>query len=76
MGVANFEENKDRYFSNADEMIRWIDQPSIVPFIERVPDEKKESFRKEVIQLMVEKTEQKDGRCFETFRRINVTAVK
>ena len=74
--VEIIEENKDRYFSNADEMIRWIDQPSIVPFIERVPDEKKESFRKEVIQLMVEKTEQKDGRCFETFRRINVTAVK
>lgn len=74
--VEIIEENKDRYFSDADEMIRWIDQPSIVPFIERVPDEKKESFRKEVIQLMVEKTEQKDGSCFETFRRINVTAVK
>ena len=27
-----WEENADRYFSNEEEMIRWIDQPSIVPF--------------------------------------------
>ncbi len=70
------EENKDRYFSDTDEMIKWIDQPSIVPFIKCIPDNMKESFRREVIQLMVEKTKQKDGTCFETFRRINVTAIK
>lgn len=70
------EESKDRYFSDADEMIKWIDQPSIVPFITCIPDNMKDSFRKEVIQLMLEKTTQKDGTCFETFRRINVTAIK
>lgn len=70
------EENKDRYFSDADEMVKWIDQPSIVPFITCIPANMKESFRKEVIQLMIEKTKQKDGTCFETFRRINVTAMK
>lgn len=70
------EENKDRYFSDADEMVKWIDQPSIVPFITCIPANMKESFRKEVIQLMIEKTKQKDGTCFETFRRINVSAIK
>ena len=35
------EENADRYFANADEMIRWIDQSSLVPFMECVPDEVK-----------------------------------
>lgn len=69
-------ENADRYFSDCDEMIKWIDQPSLVPFIKHIPDDKKESFRKKVIDIMIEKTKQPDGRCFETFRRINITAVK
>lgn len=70
------EENRDRYFSDSDEMTGWIDQPSIVPFIKCIPDELKEAFRQDVIQAMIERTRQKDGTCFETFRRINVTAVK
>ena len=40
------ERNKDRYFSNASEMIRWIDQPCLVPFLKQIPQELKESFRK------------------------------
>ncbi len=69
-------ENADRFFSNCDEMIKWIDQPSIVPFLNYIPDAKKESFRNEVINIMIEKTKQSDGRCFETFRRINIKAAK
>ena len=69
-------ENKDRYFSDADEMIKWIDQPSLVPFLKCIPDDMKEQFREEVIELMIERTKQNDGTCFETFRRINVTAKK
>ena len=68
------EVNRDRYFSNADEMIRWIDQPSIVPFISILPDRIKEEFREDVIKSMVKKTLQPNGTCFETFRRIHVTA--
>lgn len=34
--------NRDRYFSAASEMIRWIDQPSIVPFIKYIPEELRE----------------------------------
>ncbi|MDE7422169.1 MAG: methyltransferase domain-containing protein [Lachnospiraceae bacterium] len=70
------EVNRDRYFTNADEMIKWIDQPSIVPFIEVIPNELKSAFRKDVIKAMIEKTLQPNGTCFETFQRIHVTATK
>lgn len=68
--------NKDRYFSDASEMIKWIDQPSIVPFIKQIPEELKESFRQEVIEEMLQKTRQSNGTHFETFRRIRVHAQK
>lgn len=71
-----WEENADRYFNTKDEMIMWIDQPSIVPFLKLIPDDKKEGFRNEVVQRMIDKTIQPDGTCFETFRRINVFARK
>lgn len=70
------EENRDRYFSNPDEMIKWIDQPSIVPFMEVIPNKLKSAFREDVINSMLEKTLQPDGTCFETFRRIHVKATK
>lgn len=70
------EKNEDRFFADKEEMIRWIDQPSIVPFIKQIPDELKEEFSSEVVEEMISRTIQPDGRCFETFRRINVTAVK
>ncbi len=69
-------QNADRFFSNCDEMIRWIDQPSIVPFLEYIPDAIKKDFRDEVVKIMIEKTKQLDGRCFETFRRIDINATK
>jgi trans-aconitate methyltransferase len=69
-------ENADRFFSDCNEMIKWIDQPSIVPFMEYLPDEKKDSFRNAVADIMIDKTKQSDGTCFETFRRIALQAVK
>lgn len=74
--VTISEENADRYFDNADEMIRWIDQPSLVPFMQCVPDEVKKEFRDEVVEEMLSEALQPDGTCFETFRRINVRLVK
>jgi len=74
--IRIWEENADRHFADAHEMIKWIEQPSIVPFLKLIDDEYKEDFKNEVINEMIEKTEQEDGRCFETFRRINVYAVK
>lgn len=70
------EENTDRYFSNVDEMIMWLDQPTLVPFIKYLPDNLKEQFRTEVIEQMIQETIQIDGRCFETFRRLKIKAVK
>jgi trans-aconitate methyltransferase len=70
------EENADRYFPNTEAMIKWIDQPSIVPFLKHVSLEDKDSFRNFVADRMVGETKQEDGRCFETFRRINLSARK
>lgn len=70
------EEYVDRYFSSADEMIKWLGQPTIVPFLTVIPGSLKERFRNEVIEKMLLKTLQPDGTCFETFRRIRVKAVK
>lgn len=68
--------NKDKYFPSSDAMINWIDQPSIVPFLERVPHELKTSFRNGIIKEMLGRTLQQDGTYFETFRRIKVYAEK
>lgn len=70
------EVNRDRFFPNAEEMIRWIDQPSIVPFISCIPSERKAEFRDDTIESMLIRTLQPDGTCFETFRRIHITAEK
>ncbi len=69
-------ENADRYFPDEDALIGWVDQPSLVPFLAHVPTPNKDAFREFVVRRMVEETKQDDGRCFETFRRINVSATK
>ena len=70
-------ENADRYFNNVDDMIGWIEQPSIVPFVEYLVDDTlKRVFRNLVIDKMIKETLQEDGRCFETFRRVNLFARK
>lgn len=79
IGYSHFtitEVNRDRYFSTSDEMIQWIDQPCIVPFIECIPAVLKSTFREEVIEEMLKKTQQSDGTCFETFRRLQIYAQK
>jgi trans-aconitate 2-methyltransferase len=69
-------ENADRFFPDVEAMTRWVDQPSLVPFIARVSEVEKAAFRDLVVEEMVKATRQDDGRCFETFRRINVSARK
>jgi len=68
--------NADRYFSDAAEMIRWIDQPTIVPFLQELPGEKRHAFRDEVVEHMVRRTRLPDGRCLEPFRRMSIRATK
>ena len=69
-------ENADRFFPDTESMINWVDQPSLVPFLACIADEDKNRFRDFVVNRMVEDTKEGDGRCFETFRRINVFARK
>lgn len=69
-------ENADHFFADIDGMIGWVDQPSLVPFIACVGEDDKQAFRRYVIDRMIEETRGADGRCFETFRRINVLARK
>ncbi|HEX7474920.1 MAG TPA: methyltransferase domain-containing protein [Dehalococcoidales bacterium] len=66
----------DRYFPDKETLIKWVDQPSIVPFLESIPELEKPGFRDYVVKKMLEETLQNDGRCFETFRRINLLAKK
>jgi trans-aconitate 2-methyltransferase len=74
--VKFWEENADRYFTCPEDMVKWIDQPSLVPFLKVIPEEEKQAFRNLVVEQMIKCTRQPDNRCFETFRRINVLAEK
>lgn len=69
-------ENADRFFPDEEAMIRWIDQPSLVPILPYLPEHLRPGFRSYVIERMISLTRQPDGRCFETFRRINLFAGK
>jgi len=74
--VKVWDENADRYFPDTETMIGWVDQPSLVPFLACVPESHKAAFREYVIGEMIQETRQPDGKCFETFRRINLFAQK
>jgi trans-aconitate methyltransferase len=69
-------ENADRYFESAEAMTKWIDQPSLVPFLACVAERARRPFRDAVVERMISRTRQRDGTCFETFRRLNVFARK
>jgi len=66
----------DRHFPSVEAMIGWIDQPSLVPFRQYLDTSTGDRFREEVIARMIGRCREADGRCFETFRRINVLARK
>lgn len=74
--IRVWEENADTYFNTADELVGWIDQPSIVPFLKHLAQDYRSSFRDRVVEMMINLTKQPDGRYFETFRRLNILAGK
>ena len=74
--VKVWAENSDRYFPDAESITRWIDQPSLVPFKAMLQPPDREHFRDWVVQKILEAAKQLDGTYFETFRRINVSAVR
>ncbi len=69
-------EDAETVFQTADTLIGWIDQPSLVPFMTCIAGPDKQRFRGIVVARMLERTRQSDGTFLETFRRINVRAVK
>jgi trans-aconitate 2-methyltransferase len=69
-------ENVDKHFAGAEAMIKWIDQPSLVPFLVYVAGKDRQRFRDAVVERMIKETLQADDTYFETFRRINVLARK
>jgi hypothetical protein len=73
--ILNLMEKNTRKRQDIKKNAAWIDQPSIVPFIKCLSNGEKK-FRNEVVERMIARTQQRDGRCSETFRRINVTAAK
>ena len=74
--VRVWRENADRFFPDRGVLLRWVDQPCLVPFLPHIAGADREAFRSYVHARMVEETLQPDGRCFETFRRVNVFARK
>jgi trans-aconitate methyltransferase len=69
-------QDADTYFGSIEAMAKWIDQPSLVPFLDCVAEKDKQHFRDTVVERMIKETLQDNSTCFETFRRINVLARK
>jgi trans-aconitate 2-methyltransferase len=77
-GLFDFQvwgETADRSFSE-EEMIGWIEQPSLVPMLEQIASDDKKAFRDDAVAMMLERTRRKGGTYLETFRRINLLAQK
>ena len=68
--------NRDQHFTDEQELVHMVEEAGLVPFLAALPEEKKPRFRDIVIEHLIARTRQPDGRCFETFRRINVYAEK
>ncbi|MAD80408.1 MAG: methyltransferase type 11 [Planctomycetaceae bacterium] len=69
-------ENADRHFPDVATMLRWLDQPAILPFKRQLDSETAERFHAAVAARMERETIQPDGTCFEAFERVNVFARK
>jgi trans-aconitate 2-methyltransferase len=68
-------ENADRSFTE-EEMIGWIEQPSLVPLLEQIASDDRAAFRDDAVSMMLERTRKEDGIFLETFRRIDLLARK
>lgn len=69
-------ENADRWFASAGELVGWLEQPSLVPFMSALEGEPARLFHDLTVERMLARTAGSGGRYFETFRRLNVQARK
>lgn len=74
--VRAWGESGDQYYDDWGTVVQWIDQPCLVPFLAELPAADQAGFRQFVIDRMLEETRLEDGRFFETFRRINLSATR
>ncbi len=74
--VEVWEEHKERLFPSADPLIKWIDQPCLVPFLAVISGKDKQEFRDTVIDHMVQRARQTKGGFLELFCRLDVFAKK
>jgi len=70
------EEHMERLFPSADSLIKWIDQPCLVPFLAVISEKDKLVFRDTVIDHMIQRTRQTGGGFLELFCRLDVLARK
>ena len=66
-----------RLFSDTDAIVRWIEQPCLVPFLDFIQDERdKKDFHDVVVNEILRRTKKGDGTHLEIFKLLNVTAAK
>ncbi len=69
-------EHKERLFPSTDSIIKWIDQPCLVPFLAVVGEDDKQEFRAAVIKEVLDRTRQESGGFLEQFYRLDIRARK
>ena len=77
MQIEVWTEQKIRVFETEEELIGFIDNPGLIPFMKVLDtDALREEFRTEVINAMLQRAKDTDGSYKEIFNRMNVSAVK
>ena len=70
------EEHMERLFPSTDPLIKWIDQPCLVPFLAVISENDKQRFRDTVMDHMIQRTRQTEGGFLELFCRLDILAKK
>jgi trans-aconitate methyltransferase len=74
--VRVWEEKADRHFTQ-EEIMKWIEQPCIIPFLRSITNDRtKKEFTEDVVTRTMRETRRDNNTFLETFRRINVIAEK
>lgn len=66
----------DATFSHSEEVIAWMEQPLLVPFLNHLPPSLRSSFHDTVVDNMLAVSRNSDGAYFEYFRKVNVLAFR
>ncbi len=67
-------QRKDQSFVDADALIGWVDNPCLIPFLQGLPTGLRRPFRDRVVDAMLARCVQPDGKYLERFQRLNLWA--